>query len=57
MTWKAPLLKRIYLRLMWPIWRLKARVLYALTGDCGMGCSYEEPYGFVPEAGCPIHDE
>ena len=23
---------------------------------CGNGCCFEEPYGFVPEAGCPIHD-
>lgn len=25
-------------------------------GACGNGCAYTEPYGFVPEAGCPIHD-
>ena len=24
--------------------------------DCGYNCIYQEPYGFVPEAGCPIHD-
>jgi len=24
---------------------------------CGNeGCGYVEPYGFVPECGCPIHD-
>ena len=29
---------------------------YLLMGDCGMICEYQEPYGFVPEAGCPVHD-
>lgn len=23
---------------------------------CGYSCGYQEPYGFVPEAGCPVHD-
>lgn len=23
---------------------------------CGYGCDFQEPYGFVPEAGCPVHD-
>jgi len=23
---------------------------------CDHGCEYVEPYGFVPGAGCPIHD-
>jgi DNA-directed RNA polymerase subunit RPC12/RpoP len=23
---------------------------------CSYGCHYAEPYGFVPMAGCPIHD-
>lgn len=23
---------------------------------CRHGCHYQEPYGFVPMAGCPIHD-
>lgn len=23
---------------------------------CSWGCHYMEPYGFVPMAGCPIHD-
>jgi len=26
------------------------------TITCGNGCCFEEPCGFVPEAGCPIHD-
>ncbi len=25
-------------------------------GDCGYICEYVEPYGFVPECGCPVHD-
>lgn len=24
--------------------------------ECGYNCGIQEPYGFVPEAGCPIHD-
>lgn len=24
--------------------------------DCGFECAYTKPYGFVPEASCPIHD-
>ncbi len=24
--------------------------------DCGFVCGFTEPYGFVPEADCPIHD-
>lgn len=24
--------------------------------ECGRSCGYVEPYGFVPECGCPIHD-
>lgn len=27
-----------------------------LLVDCGFECGHTEPYGFVPEAGCPIHD-
>jgi len=26
------------------------------AADCGYACGYQEPYGFVPEAGCPVHD-
>lgn len=25
-------------------------------GKCGNACAYVEPYGWVPEAGCPLHD-
>ena len=24
--------------------------------DCNYACGVEKPYGFVPEADCPIHD-
>jgi hypothetical protein len=24
--------------------------------DCESECHYQEPYGFVPEADCPVHD-
>lgn len=27
-----------------------------LVQDCGNFCTWTYPYGFVPEAGCPIHD-
>lgn len=26
------------------------------TANCGFDCHFQEPYGFVPEAGCRIHD-
>ena len=29
---------------------------FAKTGECGYACAWTEPYGFVPEADCPIHD-
>lgn len=29
---------------------------YLINGWCGNGCDYQEPYGFVPECGCPVHD-
>jgi len=25
-------------------------------GECDYECHYVEPYGWVPEAGCPVHD-
>jgi hypothetical protein len=25
--------------------------------ECGNDCGFVEPYGFVPEAGCPMHDK
>lgn len=27
-----------------------------LIAACAHGCGRQEPYGFVPEAGCPVHD-
>ncbi len=51
-----PMWKRIYLRIMWPIWKARSLVMFSLTGNCGNACGYVEPYGFVPEAECPIHD-
>ena len=60
--WRAPWPRRAYLwfRYTWPICTicdLFIRVRYMWTGDCGyVGCGYVEPYGFVPEAGCPVHD-
>ncbi len=27
-----------------------------LVNACPCECGFQEPYGFVPEAGCPIHD-
>lgn len=27
-----------------------------IMNACGYACSFQEPYGFVPEAGCPVHD-
>jgi hypothetical protein len=29
---------------------------YLCNGWCGHGCGYQEPYDFVVECGCPIHD-
>jgi len=55
-SWRASLVKRLCLKLAWPIWRLVVGTRYRLTGDCGMACGHVEPYGFVPEVGCPIHD-
>lgn len=26
-------------------------------GDCDYACRYTEPYGWVPEADCPVHDK
>ena len=25
--------------------------------NCGHECTYDPVYGFVPEAGCPVHDK
>ena len=45
------------LRLLSKWFALTAILRYLVTGYCGYGgCGYVEPYGFVPEAGCPVHD-
>jgi len=31
-------------------------VLRQSLGDCACECHYTEPYGWVPECGCPVHD-
>lgn len=33
-----------------------SRLRFAFTGDCGHVCETVQPYGFVPEADCPVHD-
>lgn len=43
-------------RITWVLWSVWPWVRYKLTGNCGLGCGHEEPYGFVAEAGCPVHD-
>jgi len=43
-------------RWAWFLWRTVVLIRYRLTGKCGLACGYVEPYGFVPEAECPIHD-
>jgi len=43
--------------LVYAIHDLFSLVRYLVTGYCGYGgCGHMEPYGFVPEAGCPVHD-
>jgi hypothetical protein len=27
-----------------------------VPSDCDFACGYTKPYGWVPEAGCPVHD-
>lgn len=40
-------------RLLFPYWYFRSRFT---PPTCGHGCDWVYPYGFVPEAGCPIHD-
>ena len=54
---KRPWWQRLFISIKWPFIRLRARINHWLIGSCGMNCGYEKPYGFVPECGCPIHDE
>jgi hypothetical protein len=48
----APIINRV----TWFLWKLRSRIQYTLTGKCGNMCETVEPFGFVPEAECPIHD-
>lgn len=50
--WCAPVISRV----TWFLWKVRTVVQYWLTGDCGNNCGWEEPYGWVAEAGCPVHD-
>ena len=36
--------------------KLKTKLRYRFTGECGWACGYMQPFGFVPEDGCPVHD-
>jgi len=49
----APIVSHI----TWSLWKLRSRIQYTLTGKCGNMCETVEPFGFVPEAECPIHDK
>lgn len=41
----------------WSRWRaMWYRLRYVLTGDCGHACGWAQPFGWVPEDGCPVHD-
>ena len=31
-------------------------VITQTLGKCDYACEYVEPYGWVPEADCPVHD-
>lgn len=55
--------QKVRVAVVWPL--TNTRVIGAIqaltTGEeqdatCGQACGYCEPYGFVPEAGCPVHD-
>ena len=34
---------------------IRCRLKFVLTGDCGHACGLVQPWGFVPEEGCPVH--
>jgi len=40
-------------RLLWRYWIIRS--LFTPC-DCGYACDWVYPYGFVPEADCPVHD-
>lgn len=43
-------------RLLWPYWALRDWHQRYFEHSCGRLCEWVYPYGFVPEAGCPVHD-
>lgn len=45
-----PFFKKTY------FWGMKSFLKHLITGWCGNECDHVEPYGWVPECGCPIHD-
>lgn len=38
------------------LWRARSVAQWVITGDCGNACGLVEPYGWVAQAGCPVHD-
>jgi hypothetical protein len=54
--WRAPWHRRLWIRLTCHPRRFWSRLRFVLTGDCGNACDWVEPYGWAPEAGCPVHD-
>ena len=41
----------------YPAWLCEAlNLLDRRVGSCGCRCSWNAPYGWVVEAGCPVHD-
>lgn len=43
-------------RLVWPYWAWR-KWLAQYQRPCGYECAWAYPYGFVPEDGCPVHDQ
>jgi hypothetical protein len=43
-----------------PVWTAREcdfmRATDPSLGECGFACDWTPPYGFVPEADCPVHD-
>lgn len=54
--WKASLKQQMKIRLSYWPWIALTMIRYWLTGNCGNACGFILPYGWVPEADCPIHD-
>lgn len=43
-------------RVLWPYWAVRDWHYMFFEPKCGFECGWVYPYGFVPEAGCPVHD-